>query len=568
MGEPELHSDEKILLTTQDVFVKSIPFEAILTNKRIILIDRKKNLIPPKDIMLATIRDFEPGENAIRDQFISLSLITSTGESRQLMLTFTRTAGGSRKRERDEWVKALKDLTSSSIQKAIRKVIPSFDEEHKKPSPEQATPRIEISTRPAGKKDIETAQPIKKILENGTMPPKPVETISLPTGSFCSRCGNRVPPESTFCNRCGSKVLPPGQEVPAAEPAVPQVSIDSPMPAAKYPAVERRERPIDKEIQSIEPLIEGSVPRTIESPPVQSVKSPEPLTESPAAADASSAIAQAAQSIITGTASTPPADAATAPGIGMPAKTVDQAVSQTKSIIPEIFLRKDHPHQPVPGGTPVPSQPPARGSAPKRRAVIMIALAVIVVIALAGSAFIYWNFIKDSGIEPGTGSNTTPTLTMSQTPTPVPTTLPKTVVTVATIPPTPAPTQVLIPKQGVWVRVIYSGQFKGTVGTAADQSPVADTGDKFYSISTSEGIVQASIQKSDGSGDELVVELYKNGSLVKRGTTTVPRGIVEMQVDLKPPATTTIPTKRPTTLPVNTTTATTTAPVTTTTTST
>ncbi len=72
MGDPELRSDESVILRTEGIFVKSIPFEGILTNKRIILVDRVKNLLPQKEIPLVTIKDVEVGENAIRDQIISL----------------------------------------------------------------------------------------------------------------------------------------------------------------------------------------------------------------------------------------------------------------------------------------------------------------------------------------------------------------------------------------------------------------------------------------------------------------------------------------------------------------
>jgi len=529
MGDPELHSDEKILLTTQNVFVKSIPFEAVLTTKRIILIDRKKNLIPPKDILLATIRDFEAGENAIRDQVITLSLITSTGETRQLVLTFSRTAGGGRKRERDEWVKNLKELTSSPIQKAIRKVIPSFDQDQKKVPQEQVSPKIEISSRPAAKKEIEGAQPIKKIVETGTMPPKPVEESSLPSGSFCSRCGNRVPPESVFCNRCGSKITPPGQE-PAAEPPVPQVQAEPPLPAVAVPPLERRERPIDKEIQSIEPLIEGSVPRTTESPPVPAAKPAEPpVTESPLAQAAQSIIDSAAASTLgepaTKQAPVPPVDATAA---------APQETGQPRSILPQLFLKQDLPQQPPPAGAPVPPAPTG-GSGPRRRTMFAIGVVLLIVVLVAAGVFLYWNSLSKTGGEGGSGIETTPLITPTHTLAPVktPTTRPTPAPTVTTVQPTP--TQVLIPPSGVWVRVTYPGTYTGSLGTAAVQNPVTGSGDKFYPVSTSEGIVQASIQKTDGSGDELTVEVYKNGALVKRGTTTIPKGTVEVQIDLKPP---------------------------------
>jgi len=549
MGDPELHSDEKIILTTQNVFVKSIPFEAILTTKRIILIDRKKNLIPPKDILLATVREVEGGENAIRDQIITLSLITTTGETRQLVLTFSRTAGGGRKRERAEWLKALKDQTSPSIQQAIRKVVPTFEEEKAPRQKEPATPKLEITSRPAAKKEIEIAQPMKKIVETGSVLQKPVETPTMPAGSsFCNRCGNRLSPESAFCNRCGTKVPGPDAESPAGKPVVPQVSVDSPMPPAAVSAAERKESPVEMEIRSIEPLIDGSVPRTTEAPLIEPARSPEKTAERPAEkaaeppAPEESSIAKAAQSIIDAAKAAQPEGTVPAP---VPAQApepqpavVPEQQHRNRSVFPAIFPKKDQ-LKPVPSG--------GSGSG-RRRAVIMVAAAVVVILLLAGGAFIYWNFLKGTGSEgDGTASTTSVPTTLPTTvatPTPAHTTATPVATTVATPEPTPV---VLIPETGVWVRVIYPGTFKGTVGTAAGPQEVRDTGDKFYSIPTSEGIVSAAVQKTDGSGDELLVEVYKNGNLVKSASTTVPKGIVELVVDLKPPKTTAIPTTAATT---------------------
>ena len=133
MGDPDLRSDEMVLVRTQEVYVKSIPFEGILTNKRIVLVDRAKNLLPPKEIPLATIKDVEGGENAIRDPVVTVTVITRSGETRQIVLTFTRTAGGNRIKERDEWVKTLKENVSSSFEQVIRKVIPGTDQPQRRP---------------------------------------------------------------------------------------------------------------------------------------------------------------------------------------------------------------------------------------------------------------------------------------------------------------------------------------------------------------------------------------------------------------------------------------------------
>jgi hypothetical protein len=546
MGDPELYNDESIILTTPNVFVKSIPFEAILTNKRIILVDRKKDLIPAKDILLATIRDVEPSENAIRDQIITLSIITNTGGTRQVVLTFPRQAGGGRKRERDQWVKVLRELTSSPLQKAIRKVIPAFDQEQKTIQHETTPPpRIEITARPGVKKEIEGAFPIKKIVETTYTPPKPVETTSLPKGFFCTRCGNRVPPESVFCNRCGTKVIAPEQVIvtePATQPA------QSSVLGATIQPTERRERPIDQEIRSIEPLIEGSVPREEPAPIILPQVQPLPETR------AAESVAQQPQAVI-------------------------QPQPEKRSIIPQIFLRKDIPQKPAFSPLPA-SPPPQRGSVPptRTRTYIAIALIIIVILAIAGGAFIYTKYLRGApGAEPAGQGNVTPTTTTGAATT-RPTAAPP--VTISRPEPTPEP----IPPNGVWVRVNYIGTFTGSFGTPGDLQQFTDSGDRFRQIATENGTAQASFQKQDGSGHELVVAIYKNGALIKRGTTTAPRGTVEISVDVKtatPISTTTTgavtatqtavnttatTTPKPTTPAVNVTTQTT-APVTTDTTS-
>jgi hypothetical protein len=549
MGDPELYNDESIILKTPNVFVKSIPFEAILTNKRIILVDRKKDLIPAKDILLATIRDVEPSENAIRDQIITLSIITNTGGTRQVLLTFSRQAGGGRKRERDQWVKALRELTSSPLQKAIRKVIPAFEQEQKTIQHETTpSPRIEITSRPGVKKEIEGAFPIKKIVETIYTPPKPVETTSLPSGFFCTKCGNRVPPESVFCNRCGTKVVAPEQMV-VTEPAT-QPASSSVLGATIQPA-ERRERPIDQEIRSIEPLIEGSVPREEPAPII-----PPQVPLSPDTHATESVIQQPAQQ----------------------PQPVIQSKPEKRSIIPQIFLRKDIPKKPA--SSPSPGSPLPQGSyAPpsRTRAYIAIALIIIVILTIAGGAFIYMKYIREApGAEPGGQGNVTPTKATGGA-TARPTAAPP--VTISR----PEPTQELIPPNGVWVRVSYLGTFVGSFGTAGDLQQYTDSGDRFRQIATENGTVYASFQKQDGSGHELVVAVYKNGILIKRGTTIAPRGMVEISVDVKTATaisttttgavtatqtsvnTTATTAPKPTTPAVNVTTTQTTAPVTTTT---
>jgi len=575
MDDPEIHGDESVILKTPNVFVKSLPFEAILTNKRIILVDRKKGLLPPKDILLATVRDVEASENAIRDQILTLSIIMNSGETRQVVLTFSREAGGNRKRERDEWTKALKQHTTSTFQQAIRNVIPSLGMEQKKKLQETPAQKIEITSRPAAKKDIDGVLPIKKIVETTPLPPIPVETSSLPTGSFCSRCGNRVPPESVFCNRCGSKVLAPGAldtvEPPASQPApepVPQISVPAPsqveiplpdqnvlphIPMVSAAQLERRERPIEEVIRSIEPLIEDSVPRTEPSPLVPS--------HTPSGPEAAA----------------PPE----VPGevVPQPAATAAEPAQKTRSIFPQLFLRKDLPQQPAPATIPPISPPPKGSPAPGPRRKLFAAIAIIIVIiAIIGGAFVVLKAQqgKSGGDITSDTTTTTPSATFTLTPRPT-TAVPTTAVTTIPVPTTPP--QPLIPQTGVWVKVSYPGAWTGSYGTPGNQAQVAGTGDQFYQIPIADGTVQVTFQKSDGSGDTLEVEIYKNGVLIKSAKTSVPKGSIDLLAELKTPAAPTLaptqgavnatatPTIEPTTTPTgNVTTVQTTTPVTTTTT--
>jgi hypothetical protein len=148
------------------------------------------------------------------------------------------------------------------------------------------------------------------------------------------------------------------------------------------------------------------------------------------------------------------------------------------------------------------------------------------------------NMQKSTVVTPVTTTMPTPTATI---PTAKPTPVVTTIATTA-IPTTP---QVLIPQTGVWVEVTYDKTYTGQVGTPGSQVAVTDTGDHFYIVPTSTGTVAVSLQKTDGSGDELKVTVYSAGTAVKTVSTTTPMGRIELQFALATPTTaeiTTLPT--------------------------
>jgi hypothetical protein len=498
MGYPELDHDESIILETRNVKFKSISLDAILTNKRIILIDSKKNVIPPQDISLASIRIVEMGENAIRDPFLLLIISTITGEKRQMVITFSRQAGAERRRECNEWVKKLDSLRPAPVPDFVPDNLPVQSGEPLKKSdvspPAQA---IVPGTRPV-KKKIEISRPLTKIIEKSPVPPVPVETSSLPSGTFCSRCGNRVPLRSTFCNHCGTPIINVPEQAGAPQPVVPQVHV--PLPLTVNSAADRQSRPIEQIIHSIEPLIEDSVPRTRPAPLLQR-NAPEQNAEPPTLAD-------------------PPAPESpqeSTPLVIWPVlSTAESPMTPAKEPVPA------EPESPTPPPNPAPED-----SKPNYRAIGIVAVAIVAIII---GIVLLANFTSGPSGVPQENTTfikiTTVATTLS---TPNPTTRTPQVTTLVTS----APTQLMIPPTGVWVRVSYPGTFTGLIGTPGNQREVTDTGDHLYQISTTNGTVAVSLQKKEGTADKLVFEVYKNGAMVKQDSTITPQGSIEIQFDLK-----------------------------------
>jgi zinc-ribbon domain len=508
MADPELRSDEKVLVRTQGVYVKSIPFEGILTNKRIILIDRAKNLLPPKEIPLVTIKEVESGENAIRDQIITLSVMAKTGETRQMILTFSRQAGGNRKKERDEWARVIKENASSSFDQVIRKVIPGPEPAIRRaeptagpkyngvPSPFQpsALPR---ESRPAGT-EIEGISPIRR---SGIAGPsttavsssavKQFDASSLGTDIFCSKCGNKVPAGSVFCNRCGSPIAQtPPVSAPVYTPPAP--------PVVKVPSV----RPIDEEIRSIEPLIERSTekipPDALKARPVKTTYEHSfSWDDEGEESEQASAKRAADKTFIPRLFSEKsPADAAP---VSAPVRTYE-----------------------APGGdTPPPPKPPrSRSIMPDKQTVLKAVVALVVILLVAAGAFFVYPILTSGGLAISSGQeNVTPTSTSSVVPlkgTPV-------------IKETPA---AVIPPTGVYVHVNYMGGFKGSYGIPdMITTEPGNSGDRVWEVENATGTVQATFEKLDGSSHELLVEIYKNGKVLTSGTTTVGHGSVTLSVD-------------------------------------
>jgi len=157
-----------------------------------------------------------------------------------------------------------------------------------------------------------------------------------------------------------------------------------------------------------------------------------------------------------------------------------------------------------------------------------LAVIVIVLLVVAGAGVYYVKFAR--GAPAGSAE---PVITPEETTLPAPAAR----TTVATHAPTSGPAvvvptqkEVTVPTTGVWVRVNYLGAWTGTYGKAGSLVKVADSGLRQYQVENPTGSIQASFRKDDSTSHDLTVEIYRNGAVIKRGNTTLPRGTVDISV--------------------------------------
>jgi hypothetical protein len=534
MGDPDLRNDEKVLVRTPGVYVKSIPFEGLLTNKRIILIDRAKNLLPSREIPLVTIRDIDAGENAIRDQILTLTVSGKTGETRKMILTFSRQAGGNRVKERDEWYRTIRQYTSSVVEQPVRNFFPEYEQYEEVPQPApprtrdagyQVTPASSPPVPPSRapvRRGMPDNLPVKKIDGMRPIPgtSKGTEQQGQVFGTFCTRCGNRLSEGSVFCNRCGSPVIVPGQPVP--QPTTPSPVRPVAVPPVTAP---QRTRPADTrfdEARGVQPAVpvspdavndeflepEGRMEYVYEEPrvPVERSVSEENYRyqEAPAAAPVRSAPR-----------AVPP------PPPQKPGK---------KRFLTRLFSSKEPAPTPVStkmggGGQPPSPKKPGRGSGFRagRKVIIgIVAIVIILLVAVVGMTVLYPMLSSGGGIIPG-GNNSgaasptaTPTSSSGGPVTPTQTFVVQTV--------TPAPT---VPPEGVYLHVNYIAGWKASYGMPNSLQTATNSRDRYLEIENATGTVQATVQKLDASTTHvLLVEIYKNGSLLTTGSTSDANGKV------------------------------------------
>jgi hypothetical protein len=307
-------------------------------------------------------------------------------------------------------------------------------------------------------------------------------------GTYCTRCGTKVPEGSGFCNKCGTQIIRPGETPPAP--------VSAPAPSIPVSAAPK-ERPLDYDIQSIEPLIEKSsitIPR-------------DPLRTTPPAREVSQ---PAAPSPVV-----PEQPAATAvPAAAPPAK---------KRFMPRLFSPKDLPPTPlVPSSMPNRAPPMPKKPANKKKILLVAGIIVIILIAVVAVVVVlpkmgsFGNLLHSSNGAATATTTTSPTTTSKSS---------STTVVAAT------QTPVSIPQTGVYVYVNYIGGWKGTYGSPGSLLTETNSGERIRPVDNATGTVTASFLKLDSSSHALTVSIYKDGKVLSSGATNTANGKVTLSVD-------------------------------------
>lgn len=78
------------------------------------------------------------------------------------------------------------------------------------------------------------------------------------------------------------------------------------------------------------------------------------------------------------------------------------------------------------------------------------------------------------------------------------------------------------------VRVQYSGEWQGSIGADGSARSIDGTGSKTIAVEGNPTAISANAQKQDDGSDELIVQILKDGEVVKEASTTAEYGVAQV----------------------------------------
>lgn len=524
---PALNPGERGLIKSPDILIKKIPFDAFLTSERVILRPVRTSALPGKDISLDTIESAVPGKSENGDPSLILSVALQSGEIKRMVIIFPSLKPGNRRSERDRWVLRISGIPASAgtqkrdtrtkdrpaespinritfndgihIREEQPKRVPAGVVHLKNGKTGQGTRGNSLKFRENGitneelignlpSSNIVSYQPTEPEKETDTIkskhassPTNPVQHADKtdafprqkPVGErnliFCNTCSNQLPVGSRFCNRCGTKITPSDSRRDSVTvPAAPQNP--APLQHSSSSALFLKSDPAHRDREHKEFDIRD-----------------------------------------------------------LPVETL----SKTDYLVPS---KSTHPNK-KPSHQ---SDPPNTFAGQKKvpaKTVIAISAVIIIVAVIAGIVFFNEDLLKAGSLPDDISSGSlkgTPASVASAENSNAPFSSASSVNSTGisygptTITPSSDST-IVIPSEGVYIYVDYLGSFTGTFGTASETRSVKNSGERIYEVMNATGTIVANFQKLDiSTKHSLSVKIYKNGISLSEGTTSNPRGMVNI----------------------------------------
>ena len=515
MSDPYLSKDESLILSTQNIRIDGLSLDLMLTSRRLILIDNSVNPFHLRTIPLDSIITVVAGMDVKGDPVFTLSHMdpSGSGAPQPMDFIFVRQKGKSRSKECNEWAATLNIHAAGARNGALSSGTLPYD------------PVKTIQPRMSATYMIETFSPRKPVMEAHPERAGPVTTpvSKFPVGGgilagidesaplknvemvepFDSPFFLPPEPEKMVMPNKEELISPPQVITTGTNETLAITDKEEPTSPSQEIGIEADENPAttDKEEPGIPPQVIATA-----------------TNENPEITEAAKAWADAVRTATTPspviplvmTSATTPAwknidDKPKAEPIN---KTLEEPVAESNKDV----INKDDELvvSPPPNADSVPAAiSPAVPKIPKSTyPTVQITAIVIVILVVLGVAVISsFNLLN-----PG------------ETPPPI-------VMPIVTVQPTPTPVPTLVPSDGVWVRIEYPGTFIGEVGNPEIMHPAYGSGVRIYKILWSDRTVHASAQKQENTGDALTIEIYNNGTLIKRSSTRVPMGSVDILID-------------------------------------
>ncbi len=559
MSDLYLNPGETLIMTTHRVGINFIPFDLILTSRRLLLIDSVHGRFKPQTLPLSEIFSVKGETITTGEPVITISITDPEDPAltRPLDFIFAQNPGEKRKQERDDWLRKLMESLVSVRQEKVIVGLVSTDIEFepryvitRNIAPELLVPvQVTISRVPGAEPvspeqtplreadtDVQSSAPPLPSQEPGFEGPAAqipanipaIDTPVLP-GEPDADAGLKRDQINEIIRRdvvwpvisptpgTGPDTMPhSGERAPVVDAG------DSPVAPEEAPEKKVPAEPAEPAVV-VWPVIAGTPDNHVGS--LSGISSPVPYERRDVAIG---------KQEVTPTSITSP-EPSPAPVEGSTSPSPEEIPAKEVSDEPSPSSRTSDEHVSIPAGGEFPGTGSGSGNVPResspivtapepRRvpvAGIIAAVAIIAIILLALALGVH------TGL-PG-GREVIPTIS------PVGTITPPVVQNLA-------PTEVPIPATGVWIRVQYPGYYYGLGGDPASLQQLSGSGDQFYFVRNAGSLIQVDVQKKDSSGETLFVGVYNNGTMINQDSVRAPMGTVRFLINSstgKPPGFTT-----------------------------